>query len=199
MVADSAPATEDPVPPEAPDRTALGVDTDALVNWLMADAPHHDAVRRCFEREIRLGGRLGLTLQVLRELLHVTTDARRFEHPLAMADALRLSLELWNGREVERLLPKAGDHDRLCELMERLQLGRRRILDTALAVTLEAAGVRRLATLNGRDFEIFPFLEVVDPTAGEAEAQYDRAYAGAAEPLGEDFEGWEDEGVWPPE
>ena len=166
----SAPA--DAGPAEAPVRATLGVDTDALVHWLMADAPHHDAVRRCFEREIGLGGRLGLTPQVLREFLHVTTDARRFEHPLAMEDALRLSLELWNGREVERLLPTARDHDRLCELMERLQLGRRRILDTALAVTLEAAGVRRLATLNGQDFKIFPFLEIVDPTAGgEAEPE----------------------------
>jgi hypothetical protein len=80
-----------------------------------------------------------------------------------MQDALRLSLELWTGKEVEHLLPTAQGHDRLCELMDRLQLGRRRILDTALAVTLEAAGVRRLATFNGRDFEIFTFLEVVDP------------------------------------
>ena len=148
---------------DAPVRTTLGVDTDTLVHWAMADAPHHGAVRRCFEREVKRGNRLGLTHQVLREFLHVTTDARRFEHPLAMKDALRLSLELWNGLEVERLLPTARTHDRLCELIGRLRLGRKRILDTALAVTLEAAGVRRLATLNGRDFEVFTFLEVVDP------------------------------------
>jgi metal-responsive CopG/Arc/MetJ family transcriptional regulator len=33
----------------------------------------------------------------------------------------------------------------------------------------------------------------------EIDAQYERAYAGVADPLGKDFEGWEDEGVWPPE
>jgi hypothetical protein len=33
----------------------------------------------------------------------------------------------------------------------------------------------------------------------EIDAQYERAYAGVADPLGEEFEGWEDEGVWPPE
>jgi len=167
MAASSSPEPAETAPAEEPAGATLGVDTDALVHWAMADAPHHRAVRRCFEREVRRGCRLGLTLQVLREFLHVTTDARRFEHPLAMQDALRLSLELWTGQEVERLLPTARAHDRLCELMDRLQLGRRRILDTALAVTLEAAGVRRLASLNGRDFEVFPFLEVVDPTAGE--------------------------------
>jgi metal-responsive CopG/Arc/MetJ family transcriptional regulator len=33
----------------------------------------------------------------------------------------------------------------------------------------------------------------------EIDAQYERAYAGVAEPLGEELQGWEDEGVWPPE
>lgn len=33
----------------------------------------------------------------------------------------------------------------------------------------------------------------------EADAQYERAYASIEDPLGEDFAGWEDEGVWPPE
>jgi len=31
------------------------------------------------------------------------------------------------------------------------------------------------------------------------DAQYGRAYTGVQNPLGKDFEGWEDEGVWPPE
>ena len=34
---------------------------------------------------------------------------------------------------------------------------------------------------------------------GEIDAQYGRAYKGVEDPLGEEFEGWEDEGVWPPE
>lgn len=31
----------------------------------------------------------------------------------------------------------------------------------------------------------------------EIDAQYERAYADGADPLGKDFEGWEDEGIWP--
>jgi hypothetical protein len=31
----------------------------------------------------------------------------------------------------------------------------------------------------------------------EIDTQYERAYAGVASPLGDGFEGWEDEGVWP--
>ncbi len=143
----------------------LGVDSDVLVHWAMAGAAHHRAVRGCFEREVREHGRrLGLTQQTLNEFLHVVTDSRRFEHPLPMAEALRLSRELWHRQDVERVMPTADVHDRLCELMKEFRLGRKRILDTALAAILEAAGVRRLATLNGRDFRIFPFIEIVDPS-----------------------------------
>ena len=46
-------------------------------------------------------------------------------------------------------------------MIRTLNLGRKRILDTAFAATLEAAGVQRLATFNARDFAVFPFLEVV--------------------------------------
>jgi metal-responsive CopG/Arc/MetJ family transcriptional regulator len=33
----------------------------------------------------------------------------------------------------------------------------------------------------------------------EIDARYERAYAGVEAPLGKDFGGWEEEGVWPPE
>lgn len=33
----------------------------------------------------------------------------------------------------------------------------------------------------------------------EIDARYERAYAGDGNPLGVEFEGWEAEGVWPPE
>jgi metal-responsive CopG/Arc/MetJ family transcriptional regulator len=33
----------------------------------------------------------------------------------------------------------------------------------------------------------------------EIDAQYERAYAEVEYPLGKGFEGWEEEGVWPPE
>ncbi len=33
----------------------------------------------------------------------------------------------------------------------------------------------------------------------EIDAQYERAYKGVEAPLGKEFEGWEEEGVWPPD
>jgi predicted nucleic acid-binding protein len=141
----------------------LGVDTDVLVSWTMAGSPRHAAVRQFVEREVKEeGGLLGVTPQVLHEFLHVVTDPRRFENPLLMPLALRVARSLWNSEETVQILPTAEVVPRTLELMHHLRLGRKRILDTALAATLESAKVRRLTTLNRGDFEIFPFIETVE-------------------------------------
>jgi predicted nucleic acid-binding protein len=80
-----------------------------------------------------------------------------------MAEGFEWARALWNAREVVRIMPKDTVVLRTVELMEQYRLGRKRILDTALAATLEAAGVRRLATLNVEDFEVYSFIEVVSP------------------------------------
>lgn len=122
----------------------------------------HALACRLFEEQIREGGRsLGLTPQVVREFLHIVTDPKRFERPLSMDEAIRTAWELWKAREVTRILPSPDVLPRTLDLMATLGLGRKRILDTSLAATLELAGVQRLATFNPGDFAIFPFLEIV--------------------------------------
>lgn len=133
----------------------------------MAGSPRHTTARRLLEEEVRArGGSLALTSQVVHEFLHITTDQRRFESPLSMTEALRLADQLWNAEEVIRVLPGPEVLSRTLELMRTLQLGRKRILDTALAATLEAAGVHRLATFNPGDFTIFGFLELLPSLDG---------------------------------
>lgn len=140
----------------------LGIDTDVLVAWAMAGTPRHLAARKLFQEEARAGGGwLGLTPQVIHEFLHVVTDPRRFENPLDMPRALKMVHALWDAEETVRILPVVETVPRTVELMSRFQLGRKRILDTALAATLELAGVWRLATCNPVDFQIFPFLDLV--------------------------------------
>jgi predicted nucleic acid-binding protein len=137
----------------------------------MAGAPHHRAAHRLLDTEVREhGSGLAITPQVLHEFQHVSTDPRRFENPLSMQAGLRWSRDLWNAAEVVRILPAPGVLDRTLELLESLRLGRKRILDTALAATLELAGVRRLATLNPGDFRSFAFLELVAPPGSGEDA-----------------------------
>jgi predicted nucleic acid-binding protein len=142
----------------------LGIDTDVLVHWAMAGASEHAAVRRFLADQVRVHGvQLGLTAQVAFEFLHVVTDARRFEHPMAMPQAQAIVDTWWAGPEVKQIVPAPSVVPRTLQLMRELRLGRKRILDTALAATLEAAGVRRITTLNGGDYEAFDFLTVVSP------------------------------------
>jgi hypothetical protein len=76
---------------------------------------------------------------------------------------LGICRSLVSSREVQWILPSSEALPRTLDLLEKFNLGRKRILDTALAATLECAGVQRLMTLNRRDYEVFPFLELVGP------------------------------------
>jgi predicted nucleic acid-binding protein len=80
-----------------------------------------------------------------------------------MEQAISWSRAIWDDKDVVRLLPSATVLHRVLELMKASRLGRKRILDTALAATLESAGVKKVATLNAKDFDVFPFLETVVP------------------------------------
>lgn len=143
----------------------VALDTDFLVHWTMQGAPRHAAVSGWIRRHLRQrGNALGLAPQTLHELIHVATDPRRFERPMSMAEALARARALWDAKEVVRVLPGPAVLHRTLELLAKLRLGRKRILDTALAATLEAADVKRLATLNAADFAVFSFLETVGPT-----------------------------------
>ena len=144
----------------------IAIETDVLVAWAMDGAPGHRAARDLFESVLSEDrDSIALTPQVLFEFLHVVTDARRFELPLPMAGASALAHALWEAPETVRVLPGPMLLHRVLELLSTLRLGRKRILDTALAATLEEAGVARLATFNGKDFTAFGFLEIVEPTA----------------------------------
>lgn len=143
---------------------SLAIDTNVLIPWLVASAPGHLGASTLVAAELsRPGGRIVLVQQVCWEFLHVVTDPKRFTSPLTMEAARTLLLPVWQAAETSRVGPTPEVVPRVLELMAKHQLGRKRILDTALAATLERAGVRRLATLNGADFRCFPFIEVVEP------------------------------------
>jgi predicted nucleic acid-binding protein len=145
---------------------SLALDTNVLIPWLVSSAPGHAAARALVADELaRDGGRIALTAQVCWEFLHVVTDPRRFERPCSMEQAQALTRSVWNARDTQRVPEPPDLVPRVIELMHAHGLGRRRVLDTVLAASLERAGVRRLATLNTGDFACFTFLEAVRPAA----------------------------------
>lgn len=138
----------------------IGLDTTVLVAFEVQEVPAH---RRIREKVLAMcgksGGRFSICPQVLQEFLHVVTDPRRFERPMSMEDALERSDAWWNAAEVVRCLPDAESTAQFHHWMRSHRLGRKRILDTALAAVYHGAGVTRLATANPGDFEIFGVFE----------------------------------------
>jgi predicted nucleic acid-binding protein len=108
--------------------------------------------------------RIGVTEDVLFEFVHVSTDPRRIEKPLRMAQALDWAEAFWAARDTAPLLPSPTTFTRTLELLRHHQLSRKRIRDTLLAAVLEENGVRELLTANVSDFKVFPFLKAIDPT-----------------------------------
>jgi len=133
----------------------IALDTNILIAHAIPDHPCHGAVRARIEQFVSAGHELALTSGILSEFIHVVTDSRRFEIPLSIGEALGWA-EFWSDAEEAVLLTTdISAHRQWLRWLEEYQLGRKRLLDTLIAATWQAAGVREIFTLNPRDFEIF--------------------------------------------
>ena len=141
-----------------------GLDTNVLVYAHVAATPDHGVIREFLVGQLaRREVTLVVTPSVLHEFVHVVTDPRRFEPPVAMGEALALA-RLYLGRANVECVPT--DAEALAEalkLVDRHRLGRKRLADTLLAATLLRHGVRQLVTCNRSDFEAFSGLRLIDP------------------------------------
>lgn len=140
----------------------IGLDTSFLVAVAVREHPLHAAAWDLFEREVRgRSGSVALAPQVLAEFVHVVTDSRRFERPLGTEQALAVAERWWTARETRQVEQGGEAVAVFLDWMAHHRLGRKRLLDTLLAATYVAAGVRRVATSDWRDFASFDGLEVV--------------------------------------
>lgn len=96
-----------------------------------------------------------LTPQILAEFIHVVTDSRRFSSPLNLEQAVERAEIWWNAAEVVHVFPSAESTLLFLSWLEEHQLGRKRLLDTMLASTLQTGGVTSILTLNRDDFNVF--------------------------------------------
>ncbi len=146
-----------------------GVDTNVLIYAHIPAFEAHDRVRRFLLAQLRDPAiTLIVTPGVLHELIHVVTDARRFEIPVTMAEALAI-VRLYLGKaNVECIGADELSLIAALELLERYNLGRKRIADTLLAATLLQHDAGEIITCNPRDFERFEDLKVIDPRVERA-------------------------------
>lgn len=140
----------------------IGIDTSFLVGLAVREHAAHRACRDLFEKEI-LGrsGSMALAAQALAEFAHVVTDPRRFEQPLPMQEALELCGQWWNAQECRQVAADFEAGALFLNWMDEFRLGRKRLLDTLLAASCYCAGVRRIATTDWRDFNIYGVFEII--------------------------------------
>ncbi len=132
-----------------------GLDTSFLVAVEVSSHDDHTTCRARLQRLLKAEDQFALTPQVLAEFIHVVTDAKRFATPLAMSQAVARAESWWNATEVVQVFPTADSTLLFLGWLEEHQLGRKRLLDTMLASTLQGDGVTSVLTLNQADFSLF--------------------------------------------
>jgi predicted nucleic acid-binding protein len=146
----------------------IALDTSVLVQAEVSDSPAHEAALALIaaSRPAETDGRpFAIAPQVLTEFIHVVSDSKRFARPLSVGQAIDRAEFWWSAREVQRIVPDLEATALFFRWMRFQNLGRKRILDTYLAATYSAAGIRRLATSNGRDFAAFGAFEIIEVDA----------------------------------
>ena len=146
----------------------IGIDTTFLIQVEIAEHPEHKRAYSFLRRILDSSDGFALAPQVLNEYIHIVTDKKRFERPLSMKEALYRAHAWWNGAEIEQILPTDHSVSRFLTWMGRYELGRKRILDTMLAATYFAGGVRTIVTSNPGDFQVFEEIDVITPAGPSA-------------------------------
>ncbi len=138
----------------------IGLDTSILVAHAISEHPQHGASLRWLDEEIAKGQTFAITSGILAEFIHIVTDGRRFESPLAISEALQRAVFWSEAREVTLLAADVEVNALWLKWLEDFHLGRKRLLDTLIAATWHAAGIRDVCTLNPRDFKVFDVFQI---------------------------------------
>jgi hypothetical protein len=74
---------------------------------------------------------------------------------LSIDDARDVAEQWWTASEVDHVFPTDAATRQFLAWLQQFSLGRKRLLDTLLAATYDAAGVHSLLTTNAADFATF--------------------------------------------
>ncbi len=140
------------------------LDTNILVHALDTASPHHAACYPLYESLLRDRNAWVLADQVLFELFRLLRNPTVFRNPLTASQATRTIERIRDGGTALHCAYEARHWPRVMDMLRRFP-DRKGILvfDAALAVTLQAKGVKTFHTRNTRDFRDFGLFEVVDP------------------------------------
>jgi predicted nucleic acid-binding protein len=141
------------------------LNTNVLIYAYYEDAPQYPAAFLLLDRVQEAGASLCLSPQVLAEFYAVITNARRVSAPFTIDEALA-EIEELRALPGLTLLPVPLDAvDRWVALLREHPVAGRQVFDAQLVATMPGDSITRLYTFNRIDFEHFPGIEVLTPTA----------------------------------
>lgn len=132
-----------------------GLETSFLVAVEVRSHEEHSNARARFQKLLKSGDTFSISPQILAEFIHVVTDPRRFSSPLTLEQAVERAEIWWNAAEIVHIFPTSESTLLFLGWLEEFKLGRKRLLDTMLASTLQASGITSLLTLDRSDFALF--------------------------------------------
>jgi predicted nucleic acid-binding protein len=142
-----------------------GIDTGFLVAAEVIEHSKHLAARDTLSRLLAAGDQIGVAPQVLAEFIHIVTDSRRFTQPLDITAAQHIAEQWWTARDVLHVFPNDDATRQFLSWLQQFALGRKRLLDTLLAATYLANGIRSILTTNPADFATFGVFACIGPVA----------------------------------
>lgn len=129
----------------------------------MLEHAEHSAARQTISTLLAAGDQIAIAPQVLAEFIHVATDPRRFAKPVDMDTARQTAEQWWTSRDVVHAFPGEAAIQQFLAWLQKLSLGRKRLLDTLLAATYLQAGIQSILTTNPADFSAFGVFTCVTP------------------------------------
>jgi toxin-antitoxin system PIN domain toxin len=140
------------------------VDTNILIYAVDTEAREHRKAN-AFIEEQRAGDGFCVTWSVLYEFLRIVTHPRVFTRPLEPRTAAGFVLALAEAPRVDILVETPQHHRFLTQVLDHAPPLRGSVYhDAHIAALMLEHGVSRIATAD-RHFRLFPFLDVIDPTA----------------------------------
>jgi len=140
----------------------VGIDTPFLLAHTLIEHPEHTNANAWLEHLLANKTTLALCPTIFDEFIHVATDAKRFENPLPMEQALGVVRTWIQSRETVLQLPTNESLRLQYDWLIRYRLGRKRIHDTGIAAIYYHHGVRNILTSNVRDYTVIEGIETLD-------------------------------------
>ena len=141
----------------------IGLDTCFLIDLYWKDSPRNAKARELYSQIAKDETiKIAIYFNCFNEFLHVITDARRFENPFSVKEAISV-IDFWCDLDrVTVLYPDDTTFKRTLAWMNMYNLGRNRINDSQMASCYLSNNVSSIITANPDDFEIFDCFEIKD-------------------------------------